>query len=118
MEGKDVILQHSQPYLVLPHYFYFLLTGVDWVLLDTCYLQADRDPGGWKEFLGGLGVRDLLIFNKEQLSMSSQDLVGESHTHFPRVNQSVNRSSRTWPLHGSRRAGPCPAAFMRGVTQP
>ncbi|XP_048869160.1 uncharacterized protein wu:fj29h11 isoform X2 [Brienomyrus brachyistius] len=50
------------------------LPGVDWVLLDTCYLQSDRDPGGWKEFFSGLGVRDLLIFNKEQLSMSSQDL--------------------------------------------
>uniref|UniRef100_A0A3B3RWP0 Wu:fj29h11 n=1 Tax=Paramormyrops kingsleyae TaxID=1676925 RepID=A0A3B3RWP0_9TELE len=50
------------------------LPGVDWILLDTCYLQADKDPGGWKEFFSSLGVRDLLIFNKEQLSMSSQDL--------------------------------------------
>ncbi|XP_066560829.1 uncharacterized protein LOC136750017 isoform X2 [Amia ocellicauda] len=50
------------------------LPGVDWVILDTCYLKADMDVNGWREFFIVLGVQDLLIFKKEKRSMSQKEL--------------------------------------------
>ncbi|XP_035259283.1 protein NO VEIN isoform X1 [Anguilla anguilla] len=50
------------------------LPGVEWVLLDPCYLKAHRDPQGWREFFSALGVQDLLIFKKEKRTMSSEQL--------------------------------------------
>lgn len=49
--------------------------GVDWVLLDTCYLRADRDVSGWREIFSSLGVRDLLIFKKEKRTFTASELV-------------------------------------------
>ncbi|XP_058262273.1 uncharacterized protein wu:fj29h11 isoform X2 [Hemibagrus wyckioides] len=49
------------------------LPGVDWVLLDSCYLH-DGDLSGWKDFLSDLGVRDLLIFRKERRNLRSTEL--------------------------------------------
>lgn len=51
------------------------LVGVDWVLLDTCYLRADRDESGWRDFFSVLGVRDLLIFRKEKRTFTASELV-------------------------------------------
>ncbi|XP_051958401.1 uncharacterized protein wu:fj29h11 isoform X1 [Xyrauchen texanus] len=51
-----------------------VLPGVDWVLLDPCYLRADRDVTGWKEFFSVLGVRDLLIFRKEKQTFTFSEL--------------------------------------------
>lgn len=50
------------------------LSGVDWVLLDSCYLH-DGDLSGWKDFLSDLGVRDLLIFRKDRRNLRSTELV-------------------------------------------
>ncbi|KAJ8413728.1 hypothetical protein AAFF_G00082350 [Aldrovandia affinis] len=50
------------------------LPGVEWVLLDPCYLKVDRDASSWREFFSVLGVQDLLIFKKEKRSMSSKEL--------------------------------------------
>ncbi|KAJ8246365.1 hypothetical protein GJAV_G00266920 [Gymnothorax javanicus] len=50
------------------------LPGVDWVLLDSCYLRVDKDLRGWREFFSHLGVHDLLIFRKEKRTMSSREL--------------------------------------------
>ncbi|XP_058649126.1 uncharacterized protein wu:fj29h11 isoform X2 [Onychostoma macrolepis] len=51
-----------------------VLPGVDWVLLDACYLRADRDASGWRDFFGALGVRDLLIFRKEKRTFTASEL--------------------------------------------
>ncbi|XP_059387671.1 uncharacterized protein LOC132121937 [Carassius carassius] len=51
-----------------------VLPGVDWVLLDACYLRADRDQSGWRDFFSALGVRDLLIFRKEKRTFDSSQL--------------------------------------------
>ncbi|XP_067225099.1 uncharacterized protein wu:fj29h11 isoform X1 [Chanodichthys erythropterus] len=51
-----------------------MLPGVDWVLLDTCYLRADRDVSGWREIFSSLGVRDLLIFKKEKRTFTASEL--------------------------------------------
>ncbi|RXN31303.1 hypothetical protein ROHU_036186 [Labeo rohita] len=51
-----------------------VLPGVDWVLLDACYLRADRDVSGWREFFSALGVRDLLIFKKEKRTFTVSEL--------------------------------------------
>ncbi|XP_051770945.1 uncharacterized protein wu:fj29h11 [Ctenopharyngodon idella] len=51
-----------------------MLPGVDWVLLDTCYLRADRDVSGWREIFSSLGVRDLLIFKKEKRTFTASKL--------------------------------------------
>ncbi|XP_073684891.1 uncharacterized protein [Garra rufa] len=51
-----------------------VLPGVDWVLLDACYLRADRDVSGWREFFSALGVRDLLIFRKEKRTFTISEL--------------------------------------------
>uniref|UniRef100_A0A8C2JT10 Wu:fj29h11 n=1 Tax=Cyprinus carpio TaxID=7962 RepID=A0A8C2JT10_CYPCA len=48
-----------------------VLPGVDWVLLDACYLRADRDASGWRDFFSALGVRDLLIFRKEKRTFNA-----------------------------------------------
>ncbi|XP_076154340.1 uncharacterized protein LOC143137890 isoform X4 [Alosa pseudoharengus] len=50
------------------------LPGVDWVMVDPCYLRADRDVVGWRELFMALGVRDLLIFRKERRTLSAQQL--------------------------------------------
>ncbi|TSK14591.1 Sacsin [Bagarius yarrelli] len=50
------------------------LPGVDWVLLDSCYL-CDGDLSGWRDFLSDLGVRDLLIFKKERRNLKDTELV-------------------------------------------
>ncbi|XP_072524200.1 uncharacterized protein [Salminus brasiliensis] len=50
------------------------LPGVDWVLLDLCYLRDDGDVSGWRELFGDLGVRDLLIFRKEKRSFTVAEL--------------------------------------------
>uniref|UniRef100_A0A4W4ERA0 HTH OST-type domain-containing protein n=1 Tax=Electrophorus electricus TaxID=8005 RepID=A0A4W4ERA0_ELEEL len=47
------------------------LPGLDWVLLDTGYLQADQDVEGWRELFSKLGVRDLLIFRKERRTLTA-----------------------------------------------
>lgn len=57
---------------------YVPLVGVDWVLLDACYLRADRDVSGWREFFSALGVRDLLIFKKEKRTFTVSELVRRS----------------------------------------
>ncbi|XP_046709697.1 protein NO VEIN-like isoform X1 [Silurus meridionalis] len=49
------------------------LPGVDWVLLDSCYLR-DGDLSGWRDFLSDLGVRDLLIFRKERRTLRATEL--------------------------------------------
>ncbi|XP_053540833.1 uncharacterized protein wu:fj29h11 isoform X2 [Ictalurus punctatus] len=49
------------------------LPGVDWVLLDSCYLR-DGDLSGWRDFLTDLGVRDLLIFRKEKRTLRDTEL--------------------------------------------
>ncbi|XP_060717612.1 uncharacterized protein wu:fj29h11 [Tachysurus vachellii] len=49
------------------------LPGVDWVLLDSCYLH-DGDLSGWRDFLSDLGVRDLLIFRKERHNLRATEL--------------------------------------------
>ncbi|MCI4384121.1 hypothetical protein PGIGA_G00034980 [Pangasianodon gigas] len=49
------------------------LPGVDWVLLDSCYLH-DGDVSGWRDFLSDLGVRDLLIFRKERCTLRATEL--------------------------------------------
>ncbi|XP_060795619.1 uncharacterized protein wu:fj29h11 isoform X3 [Neoarius graeffei] len=49
------------------------LPGVDWVLLDPCYLH-DGDVSGWRDFLSDLGVRDLLIFRKEQRTLRATEM--------------------------------------------
>uniref|UniRef100_A0A9J7XJU2 Wu:fj29h11 n=1 Tax=Cyprinus carpio carpio TaxID=630221 RepID=A0A9J7XJU2_CYPCA len=51
-----------------------VLPGVDWVLLDACYLRADRDASGWRDFFSALGVRDLLIFRKEKRTFNVSEL--------------------------------------------
>ncbi|XP_051530357.1 uncharacterized protein LOC127427065 isoform X2 [Myxocyprinus asiaticus] len=51
-----------------------MLPGVDWVLLDPCYLQANRDVTGWREFFSVLGVSDLLIFRKEKRTFTFSEL--------------------------------------------
>lgn len=51
------------------------VVGVDWVLLDACYLRADRDASGWRDFFSALGVRDLLIFRKEKRTFTVSELV-------------------------------------------
>ncbi|KAK7134163.1 hypothetical protein R3I93_017539 [Phoxinus phoxinus] len=51
-----------------------MLPGVDWVLLDACYLKADRDVSGWREIFSSLGVRDLLIFRKEKRTFTTSEL--------------------------------------------
>ncbi|XP_043085921.1 protein NO VEIN [Puntigrus tetrazona] len=51
-----------------------VLPGVDWVLLDACYLRAERDAGGWRDFFSALGVRDLLIFRKEKRTFAASEL--------------------------------------------
>ncbi|KAG7491801.1 hypothetical protein MATL_G00007700 [Megalops atlanticus] len=50
------------------------LPGVDWILLHPCYLQADQDQSGWREFFSILGVQDLLIFKKKKHTMSLNEL--------------------------------------------
>ncbi|XP_065109604.1 uncharacterized protein [Paramisgurnus dabryanus] len=50
------------------------LPGVEWVLLDPCYLQADSDVDGWRELFSILGVRDLLIFRKEKRTFMVSEL--------------------------------------------
>lgn len=54
------------------------LSGVDWVLLDSCYLH-DGDISGWRDFLSDLGVRDLLIFRKEQHNLRATELVRDTY---------------------------------------
>ncbi|KAG9350267.1 hypothetical protein JZ751_026621 [Albula glossodonta] len=54
------------------------LPGVEWVLLHSCYLKADRNVSGWREFFSILGVQDLLSFKKEKRSVSSEELVGDT----------------------------------------
>ncbi|XP_029102419.1 uncharacterized protein LOC108939853 isoform X1 [Scleropages formosus] len=66
------------------------LPGVDWVMLHTCYLMSDRDVSGWREFFSILGVRDLLIFKKEKLSMSTKDLSSSLWA----------QESKLWPQQG------------------
>ncbi|XP_039509577.1 protein NO VEIN isoform X2 [Pimephales promelas] len=51
-----------------------VLPGVAWVLLDACYLAADRDVSGWRELFSSLGVRDLLIFRKEKRTFTTSEL--------------------------------------------
>ncbi|XP_066520431.1 uncharacterized protein wu:fj29h11 isoform X2 [Hoplias malabaricus] len=50
------------------------LPGVDWVLLDPCYLHTDGDVSGWRELLSELGVRDLMIFRKERRTLTASEL--------------------------------------------
>uniref|UniRef100_A0A3B1JM69 Wu:fj29h11 n=1 Tax=Astyanax mexicanus TaxID=7994 RepID=A0A3B1JM69_ASTMX len=50
------------------------LPGVDWVLLDPCYLRDDGDVSGWREMFSELGVRDLLIFRKEKHTFTVAEL--------------------------------------------
>ncbi|XP_053367661.1 uncharacterized protein wu:fj29h11 isoform X2 [Clarias gariepinus] len=49
------------------------LPGVDWVLIDACYLH-DGDLPGWRDFLSDLGVRDLLIFRKQRHTLKDAEL--------------------------------------------
>lgn len=53
----------------------FPFPGVNWVLLDACYLRADGDVSGWREIFSSLGVRDLLIFRKEKRTFTASELV-------------------------------------------
>uniref|UniRef100_UPI00398E4A41 uncharacterized protein isoform X2 n=1 Tax=Pristiophorus japonicus TaxID=55135 RepID=UPI00398E4A41 len=50
------------------------LPGVDWVLLDSCYLKTDSDCEGWRIFFNSLGVRDLFIFQKKKYTFTKQEL--------------------------------------------
>ncbi|XP_067914661.1 uncharacterized protein wu:fj29h11 isoform X3 [Heterodontus francisci] len=50
------------------------LPGVDWVLLDSCYLMTDTDPEGWRTFFSSLGIRDLFIFQKKKCTFTKQEL--------------------------------------------
>ncbi|XP_056626776.1 uncharacterized protein wu:fj29h11 isoform X3 [Triplophysa dalaica] len=54
------------------------LPGVDWILLDPCYLRANGDLDGWRELLRNLGVRDLLIFRKEKRTFTGSELASSS----------------------------------------
>uniref|UniRef100_A0A4W3JPJ6 Wu:fj29h11 n=2 Tax=Callorhinchus milii TaxID=7868 RepID=A0A4W3JPJ6_CALMI len=48
--------------------------GVDWHLLDSCYLKIDNDSEGWRRFFTVLGVRDLFIFRKKNYNFTKQEL--------------------------------------------
>ncbi|XP_069785977.1 uncharacterized protein [Narcine bancroftii] len=50
------------------------LPGVDWVLLDSCYLKTDNDSEGWRTFFSSLGVRDSFIFQKKKCTFTKQEL--------------------------------------------
>ncbi|XP_041072786.1 protein NO VEIN [Carcharodon carcharias] len=50
------------------------LPGVDWVLLDPCYLKTDNDTEGWRTFFNSLGVQDLFIFQKKKCTFTKQEL--------------------------------------------
>ncbi|XP_072339919.1 uncharacterized protein [Scyliorhinus torazame] len=50
------------------------LPGVEWVLLDSCYLGTDNDSDGWRTFFHSLGIRDLFIFQKKKCTFTKQDL--------------------------------------------
>ncbi|XP_067859939.1 uncharacterized protein wu:fj29h11 isoform X2 [Heptranchias perlo] len=50
------------------------LPGVDWVLLDSCYLETDNDSEGWRIFFTSLGVQDLFIFQKKKYTFTKQEL--------------------------------------------
>ncbi|XP_076856187.1 uncharacterized protein LOC143510575 isoform X2 [Brachyhypopomus gauderio] len=50
------------------------LPGMDWVLLDGGYLQADKDVDSWRQLFSELGVRDLLIFRKEKRTLTATEL--------------------------------------------
>ncbi|XP_056326181.1 uncharacterized protein wu:fj29h11 isoform X1 [Danio aesculapii] len=51
-----------------------VLPGVQWLLLDSCYLRADADVSGWRSVFTALGVRDLLIFRKEKRTFTTAQL--------------------------------------------
>ncbi|XP_051888907.1 uncharacterized protein wu:fj29h11 isoform X2 [Pristis pectinata] len=50
------------------------LPGVDWVLLDSCYLRTDNDLEGWRTFFSSLGVQDSFIFQKKKCTFTKQEL--------------------------------------------
>ncbi|XP_072882566.1 uncharacterized protein [Hemitrygon akajei] len=50
------------------------LPGVDWVLLDSCYLRTDNDSEGWRLFFSSLGVQDSFIFQKKRCTFTKQQL--------------------------------------------
>ncbi|XP_078082199.1 uncharacterized protein LOC144502066 [Mustelus asterias] len=50
------------------------LPGVDWVLLDPCYLRTDHNSEGWRTFFQSLGIRDLFIFQKKKCTFTKQEL--------------------------------------------
>ncbi|XP_078257611.1 LOW QUALITY PROTEIN: uncharacterized protein LOC144594664 [Rhinoraja longicauda] len=50
------------------------LPGVDWVLVDSCYVRTDRDPDAWRTFFMSLGVQDTLIFQKRKITFTKQEL--------------------------------------------
>ncbi|GCC17061.1 hypothetical protein chiPu_0017434 [Chiloscyllium punctatum] len=51
------------------------LPGVDWVLLDSCYLRTDNDSEGWRMYFSSLGVQDLFVFQKKKRTFTKQELV-------------------------------------------
>ncbi|XP_015211657.2 uncharacterized protein [Lepisosteus oculatus] len=69
------------------------LPGVDWVLLHSCYLKADLDPSGWREFFSALGVQDLFIFKKTKRSLTLNELASSPWALdcelWPRTSDSV-----------------------------
>ncbi|XP_055510244.1 uncharacterized protein wu:fj29h11 isoform X2 [Leucoraja erinacea] len=50
------------------------LPGVDWVLVDSCYLKTDHDTDAWRTFLIALGVQDSFIFQKRKMTFTKQEL--------------------------------------------
>ncbi|XP_032900561.1 protein NO VEIN-like isoform X2 [Amblyraja radiata] len=50
------------------------LPGVDWVLVDSCYLKTDQDSDAWRTFLISLGVQDSFIFQKRKMTFTKQEL--------------------------------------------
>lgn len=75
------VLSHPPLFFSFPFHLplHLSLSGVDWVLLDPCYLR-DGDVSGWRDFLSDLGVRDLLIFRKEQRTLRATEMVTECYS--------------------------------------
>ncbi|XP_043925651.1 protein NO VEIN-like [Protopterus annectens] len=51
------------------------LPGVDWVLLDSCYVNFDNDVDGWRRFFSVFGVEDCLILRKEKRKFTKKELL-------------------------------------------
>ncbi|XP_028975778.2 uncharacterized protein wu:fj29h11 isoform X2 [Esox lucius] len=50
------------------------LPGVDWVLLNSCYVETDGDVAGWRDLFIRLGVQDRLILRKERRTFTAKEL--------------------------------------------